>query len=155
MSRIYLMPLTGEYEPSTQEWVRNQVALYEESGGKQGNTLRDTGLPVVIVSSRGARSDKVRKSPLMRVEHDGEYLLVASKGGSDEHPSWYYNLKSRPNEVCIQDGDRVLDVSVRELDGEERETWWARAVEAFPAYAEYQAKTRRRIPIFLAASRES
>ena len=144
------MSLDGEYEPSTAQWVRDQVEQYESSGGTQGTTLRDTGLPVVIVTSRGNKSGKIRKTPLMRVEHDGEYLLVASKGGSPKHPVWYYNLKADPADVAVQDGPERFDVAVRELDGAERARWWERAVAAFPPYAEYQQKTKRTIPVFLA-----
>ena len=142
------MPLHGEYEPSTQQWVRDQVELYERSGGTRGTTLRDTGLPVVIVTNRGARSGKLRKTPVMRVEHDGRYLAVASQGGAPTHPAWYANLLAEPH-VELQDGPAKQDMTVRELDGEERELWWGRAVAAFPPYAEYQAKTDRVIPLLL------
>ncbi len=144
------MSLTGEYEPSPARWVRDQVELYESSGGQRANTLRDTGLPVVIVTTKGNKSGKLRKTPLMRVEHDGEYLLVASKGGAPQHPVWYYNLKADPKAVTIQDGPEPFAAEVRELDGDERATWWDRAVAAFPPYADYQAKTQRTIPVFLA-----
>ncbi len=142
--------LDGEYAPSPAQWVRDQVELYESSGGQKGNTLRDTGLPVVIVTTRGNKSGKIRKTPLMRVEHDGQYLLVASKGGAPKHPVWYYNLKADPGNVLVQDGPEPFEVHVRELDGDERAEWWQRAVAAFPPYAEYQEKTQRRIPVFLA-----
>jgi deazaflavin-dependent oxidoreductase (nitroreductase family) len=144
------MPVVGEYEPSPAEWVRDQVAAYEESNGTRANTLRDTGLPIIIVTTRGNRSGKVRKSPLMRVHHDGAYALVASKGGAPSHPVWYYNLLAHPYEVAIQDGPEPFDVDVREISGEERATWWERAVAAFPPYAEYQVKTDREIPVFVA-----
>lgn len=144
------MSLDGEYAPSTAQWVRDQVELYESSGGTEGTTLRGTGLPVVIVTSRGNKSGKIRKTPLMRVEHDGEYLLVASKGGAPKHPVWYYNLKADPANIALQDGPDKFDVAVRELDGAERDQWWQRAVAAFPPYAEYQEKTARAIPVFLA-----
>jgi F420H(2)-dependent quinone reductase len=144
------MSLDGEYAPSPWPWVRDQVALYESSGGTKGTTLRDTGLPVVIVTTRGNKTGKVRKTPLMRVEHDGEYLLVASKGGAPEHPVWYYNLVAHPDAVRVQDGADQFSVRVRELRGDEREQWWERAVATFPPYAEYQAKTDRQIPVFLA-----
>jgi len=144
------MRLEGEYAPSPARWVRDQVELYESSGGQRGNTLRDTGLPVIIVSTRGNKSGKIRKTPLMRVEHDGQYLLVASKGGAPSHPVWYYNLVADPKSVTIQDGPEPFAVEVRELDGDERASWWERAVAAFPPYAEYQQKTERRIPVFLA-----
>ncbi len=142
------MPLHGEYEPSSQQWVRDQVELYESSGGTQGTTLRDTGLPVVIMTNRGARSGKLRKTPLMRVEHDGRYLAVASQGGAPKHPAWYANLLADPH-VELQDGPEKRDMTVRELSGPEREQWWERAVAAFPPYAEYQRKTERVIPLLL------
>jgi F420H(2)-dependent quinone reductase len=144
------MTLDGEYAASPSEWVRDQVELYESSGGRQGTTLRDTGLPVVIVTSRGNKTGKIRKTPLMRVEHDGEYLLVASQGGAPTHPVWYYNLTADPDNVGLQDGTDRFGVHVRELDGPERAEWWERAVAAFPPYAEYQQKTERTIPVFLA-----
>lgn len=144
------MTLSGEYEPSPAQWVRDQVEAYERSGGTEANTLRDTGLPVVIVTSVGSRSGKLRKTPLMRVEHQGEYALVASKGGAPEHPVWYHNLRARPGSVTIQDGPEPFDVQVRELSGDEREVWWERAVAAYPPYAEYKERTDRHIPVFLA-----
>ena len=147
------MPLSGEYEPSSDKWVRDQVEAYERSAGREANTLLDTGLPVVIVTTRGSRSAKVRKMALMRVEHEGEYALVASKGGAPEHPEWYYNLRSHPDEVAIQDGPEPFDATVREVEGGEREQWWERAVAAYPPYAEYQEKTSRRIPVFVATRR--
>jgi deazaflavin-dependent oxidoreductase (nitroreductase family) len=142
------MPLTGEYEPSTQGWVREQVEAYERSNGQEANTLRDTGLPVVILTSRGVRSGKLRKTPLMRVEHDGRYLAVGSQGGAPTDPHWVANLQADPH-VELQDRDQKWDMVARELDGTEREEWWTRAVDAFPPYAEYQQKTDRRIPVFL------
>ncbi|MGA3155272.1 MAG: nitroreductase family deazaflavin-dependent oxidoreductase [Streptosporangiaceae bacterium] len=147
------MTLEGEYVPSTAKWVRDQVAEYEASGGQRANTLGDTGLPVIIVTSRGSKSGKIRKWALMRVEHDGEYALVASKGGAPEHPVWYYNLQADPDAVMIQDGPEPFDAHVRELSGEERARWWERAVKAYPPYAEYQEKTDRQIPVFLATRR--
>ena len=147
------MPLHGEYEPSPAQWVRDQVEAYEASGGREANTLRDTGLPVIIVTTRGNKSGRIRKTPLMRVEHDGEYALVASKGGAPKHPVWYYNLKADPKGVVIQDGPEPFDAEVSELDGDERAVWWDRAVAAYPPYAEYQAKTDRRIPVFVASRR--
>jgi deazaflavin-dependent oxidoreductase (nitroreductase family) len=140
----------GEYEPSPQAWVRDQVELYESSGGTQGTTLMDTGMPVVIITMRGATSGKIRKVPLMRVEHEGSYAIVASKGGAPEHPMWYANLKANP-EIRIQDGPTVIDASVREVDGEERAAWWTRAVAAYPPYADYQEGTTRRIPVLVAS----
>jgi F420H(2)-dependent quinone reductase len=142
------MPVDGEYEPSTQAWVRDQVELYESSGGTRGTTLRDTGLPVVIITNRGAKSGKVRKTPLMRVEHEGRYAAVASKGGAPAHPVWYHNFLADPR-VELQDGPRKWDMTARELAGDERAQWWERAVAAFPPYAEYQRKTARQIPVFV------
>jgi F420H(2)-dependent quinone reductase len=142
------MAVEGEYEPSTQAWVRDQVELYEGSGGTQGTTLRDTGLPVVIVTNRGARSGKVRKTPLMRVEHDGRYAAVASQGGAPTHPYWYHNLRADPH-VEVQDGPRKQAMVARELTGDERAQWWERAVAAYPPYAEYQQRTTRQIPVFV------
>jgi F420H(2)-dependent quinone reductase len=144
------MSLDGEYAPSPAQWVRDQVELYESTGGQQGNTLGESDMPVVIVTTRGNKTGKIRKTPLMRVEYDGEYLLVASKGGAPQHPVWYYNLQADPDNVEVQDGPDKFAVTVRELDGAERATWWQRAVAAFPPYAQYQEKTDRRIPIFLA-----
>jgi F420H(2)-dependent quinone reductase len=147
------MSLDGEYVPSPSQWVRDQVELYESSGGTKGSTLADTGLPVVIVTTRGNKSGKVRKMALMRVEHDGEYLLVASMGGAPKNPVWYYNLVADPDSVLVQDGPEPFAVSVRELDGAERATWWERAVAAFPPYAKYQTRTDRKIPVLLATRR--
>src|ERR1700754_3121732 len=146
-----MSPLEGEYEPSPYGWVREQVAEYEASGGRRANTLRDTGLPIVVVTTRGNKTGKLRKTPLMRVEHGGEYALVASMGGAPTHPVWYYNLVADPEAIVIQDGPVVFDAKVRELSGEERAQWWERAVAAYPPYAEYQAKTERTIPVFLAS----
>jgi F420H(2)-dependent quinone reductase len=147
------MTLEGEYEPSPQQWVRDQVDEYERSGGQRGITLLDTGLPVIIVTSRGNKSGKLRKTPLMRVEHDGEYALVASRGGAPSHPVWYHNLKASPEAVVVQDGPTVFDARVREVRGDERAQWWERAVAAFPPYAEYQTNTEREIPVFVASRR--
>jgi len=147
------MPLDGEYEPSPSEWVRNQVAEYEASGGQRANTLLDTGLPIVVITTRGNKSAKIRKTALMRVEHDGEYALVASKGGAPTHPVWYHNLVADPTAVVLQDGPEPFDVDVRELHGDEKATWWERAVAAYPPYADYQTKTEREIPVFLATRR--
>ena len=144
------MSLDGDYAPSPSQWVRDQVELYESSGGQRGNTLMDTGMPVVIVTSRGNKSGKIRKTPLMRVEHDGDYVLVASQGGAPTHPVWYYNLAADPDDITLQDGPDRFAVRVRELDGPERQQWWERAVAAYPPYAEYQQKTDRTIPVFLA-----
>jgi len=145
------MTLQGEYVPSAAGWVRDQVEAYERSGGREANTLRDTGLPVIIVTMRGNKSGDVRKIALMRVEHDGDYALVASFGGAPKHPVWYYNLKANPDEVTIQDGPEPFSVRVREVTGEERATWWERAVAVFPSYADYQQKTDREIPVFVAS----
>jgi F420H(2)-dependent quinone reductase len=142
-----------EYEPSPWEWVRNQVETYERSGGREGTTLQDTDMPVVILTHRGNRTGKIRKTPVMRVEHDGSYALVASLGGAPKNPVWYYNLTAHPGEVRIQDGPEAFDVDVRELDGPERDEWWERSVAAYPPYAEYQTKTERRIPVFVATRR--
>ncbi len=143
------MVLSGDYEPSPATWVRDQVEAYEASGGERANTLRDTGLPVVIVTSVGAKSGKIRKTPLMRVEHDGSYALVASKGGAPEHPVWFHNLVAHP-EIELQDGPEPRPMSVRLLEGDERAAWWERSVAAFPPYADYQTRTDREIPVFLA-----
>lgn len=143
------MPIEGQYEPSTQQWVRDQVAEYEASGGTRANTLRETGIPIVIVTMRGRSSGNVRKIALMRVEHDGSYALVASKGGADEHPAWYHNLVADPH-VMVQDGPVAHDFRVRIAEGDERAVWWERAVAVFPTYAEYANKTDRVIPVFVA-----
>lgn len=142
------MSIDGEYEPSPRAWVRDQVEEYETSGGTQGLTLRDTGLPVVIVTNRGARTGKIRKTPLMRVEYDGRYAAVASQGGAPTHPLWYHNLIANP-QVELQDGQDKREMTARELSGDERALWWERAVAAFPPYAEYQQKTTRQIPVFI------
>jgi deazaflavin-dependent oxidoreductase (nitroreductase family) len=143
------MALTGEYEPSPEKWVRDQVETYESSGGTRGTTLRDTGKPVVVVTSRGAQSGKLRKAPLMRVERGGRYALVASQGGAPKHPTWYFNLLRDPH-IELQDGPVRQGMTVRLLEGDEKAEWWARAVEAFPNYASYQTRTSRDIPVFLA-----
>ena len=148
------MPTTeGEYEASPWEWVRNQVETYERTGGREANTLLDTGLPIIIVTTIGNKSGKVRKTPLMRVEHEGEYALVASMGGAPKHPVWYYNLVADPTNVMIQDGPEPFAVDVREVEGDERTAWWHRAVGAYAPYAEYQEKTSRFIPVFVATRR--
>src|ERR687885_5846 len=143
------MPLEGKYVPSPQQWVRDQVETYERTGGREGNTLMDTGMPVVIFTTRGAKSGNLRKIPLMRVEHDGAYAMVASKGGAPEHPTWYHNLKAHPDQVTVQDGPEVWDGVAREVTGEERRVWWERAVAAFPDYADYEKRTDRQIPVFV------
>ena len=147
------MPLEGEYEPSPSEWVRNQVETYEATGGREANTLLDTGLPIIIVTTRGNKTGKLRKTALMRVEHDGEYALVASMGGAPKHPVWYFNLKADPTAVMIQDGPEPFDAVVREVDGDERAEWWERAVAAYPPYEDYQQKTSRKIPVLIASRR--
>lgn len=141
------MTLQGEYEPSPEAWVRDQVAAYEASRGTEANTLN--GVPVVVVTSIGAKSGKIRKNPLMRVEHDGRYALVASKGGAPSHPTWYHNLVAHPT-VEVQDGPQPREFTVRIAEGAERAEWWERAVEVWPAYADYQTKTDREIPVFVA-----
>ncbi|MFI0999652.1 nitroreductase family deazaflavin-dependent oxidoreductase [Streptomyces galbus] len=142
------MPLEGEYEPSPEQWVRDQVELYESSGGTEGTTLRDTGLPVIVLTTRGAKSGKIRKTPLMRVEHEGRYAVVASQGGAPKHPVWYHNIKADPH-VELQDGPDRRDYRAREVTGAEKADWWERAVAAYPPYAEYQTKTDREIPVFV------
>lgn len=144
------MTLQGTYEPSPWAWVRDQVETYERTGGREANTLRDTGLPVIVVTTRGNKTGKVRKMALMRVEHGGEYALVASLGGAPKHPVWYRNLVANPDDVVIQDGPEPFDATVREVTGAEREEWWKRAVAAYPPYAEYQERTDRTIPVLIA-----
>ncbi|MGX1758009.1 nitroreductase family deazaflavin-dependent oxidoreductase [Streptomyces lydicus] len=140
------MPLQGEYEPSPEQWVRDQVEEYEGSGGTKGTTIH--GLPVVVLTTRGAKSGKIRKSPVMRVEHDGAYAAVASVGGAPRHPVWYHNMVADPR-VELQDGPVRQDMTAREATGEEKALWWGRAVEAYPEYAVYQKKTDRQIPVFV------
>jgi deazaflavin-dependent oxidoreductase (nitroreductase family) len=147
------MPIEGEYEPSAWDWVREQIEGYERSGGREANTFADTGLPVIIVTTRGNKTGKVRKTALMRVEHDGEYALVASMGGAPKNPVWYYNLVADPDAVVIQDGPEPFDAHVREVTGDEKAQWWERAVAAYPDYAVYQAATERPIPVFVATRR--
>lgn len=141
-----IMPLQGEYEPSPEKFVRDQVELIESSGGTEGTTMR--GMPVVVLTTLGAKSGKIRKTPLMRVEHNGTYAVVASLGGSPKHPVWYYNVVADPR-VELQDGPLRQDMTAREVTGEERARWWERAVEAYPDYADYQTKTDRQIPVFV------
>jgi deazaflavin-dependent oxidoreductase (nitroreductase family) len=140
------MAMRGEYEPSPQKWVRDQVEEYESSGGTRGTTMR--GMPVIVLTTQGARSGKLRKSALMRVEHDGRYAIVASLGGAPSNPSWYYNVRSNPR-VELQDGADRNEYVAREVTGDEKATWWDRAVAAFPDYATYQRKTDREIPVFV------
>lgn len=140
----------GEYGPSTWDWVREQADDYEASNGSEANTLRDTGLPIIVMTTVGHRSGLVRKVPLMRVEHEGEYAIVGSKGGAPAHPGWYHNLMA-DSTVLIQDGPEPFETTVRLVGGDERAEWWERCVAAFPPYAEYQAKTDREIPVFISA----
>lgn len=140
------MPLHGEYVPRPSQWVRDQVEVYERTGGAEGATLQ--GKPVIILTTRGAKTGKLRKIPLMRVEHEGRYAAVASMGGAPEHPVWYHNLVAEP-QIELQDGAQKWDMTARELSGAEREEWWQRAVAAFPPYADYQERTEREIPVFL------
>ena len=140
------MPLEGEYQPSTSGWARRQAERYEATDGREANDLQ--GRPVIILTSVGAKTGKLRKTPLMRVEHNGEYAVVGSLGGAPKHPVWVYNLRANPR-VELQDGAERHDYVARELSGAERDEWWARSVEAFPNYAAYQKKTERLIPVFL------
>jgi len=142
------MPIDGEYEPSPAAWVRDQVDIYERSGGTEGTVLQGTDMPVVIVTNQGAQSGKVRKTPVMRVEQDGSYAMVASQGGAPKHPQWYHNIVAHP-QVELQDGAVTQAMMAREVTGDERAQWWERAVAAYPAYAEYQLKTTRQIPVFV------
>ncbi|GAA1403096.1 MULTISPECIES: nitroreductase family deazaflavin-dependent oxidoreductase [Oerskovia] len=145
------MPITGEYAPSTSDWARKQAELYESSGGTKGTTLR--GMPVVILWTLGAKSGKIRKTPLMRVEHDGAYAVVASLGGAPQHPVWYHNIVANPH-VELQDGPERHDYTAREVTGEEKALWWERAVAAYPDYASYQERTDREIPVFVLERRD-
>ncbi len=140
------MTLHGEYEPSPSQWVRDQVELFERTGGAEGNTMRD--VPIVVFTSVGAKSGKLRKTPLMRVEHDGTYAAVASQGGAPENPSWYYNFLADPR-VDVQDGPERKEYVARVVEGEERATWWQRAAAVWPDYDAYQTKTEREIPVFV------
>jgi deazaflavin-dependent oxidoreductase (nitroreductase family) len=143
------MPLQGEYAPLPRAaWVREQIETWERTNGQEGNTLRQTGMPVVIVVNRGAKSGKLHRTPLMRVEHQGTYLAVGSKGGAPKDPAWVKNIRTHP-EVEVWDRSERGVYTVREIDGEEREQWWERAVAAYPPYAQYQTKTDRLIPLFV------
>ncbi|WP_280389692.1 nitroreductase family deazaflavin-dependent oxidoreductase [Nocardia wallacei] len=144
------MPLTGEYEPSTSGWAREQAEKYKASNGTEANTIK--GLPIVLLTTRGAKTGKLRKTPLMRVAHDGEYAVVASLGGAPKHPVWYYNIKADPH-VELRDGAVVKDYTAREVVGDEKAVWWERAVRAYPDYADYQTKTDREIPVFVLTPR--
>ncbi|MFC0543017.1 nitroreductase family deazaflavin-dependent oxidoreductase [Kutzneria chonburiensis] len=140
------MPLQGEYEASAQDWVREQVEKFEASGGTEATELQ--GVPIIVVTSVGAKSGKLRKSPVMRVEHDGSYAAVASYGGAPKHPVWYHNFKANPL-VEVQDKTVKKDYRARELAGEERQQWWDRAIQVWPAYVDYTKKTDRLIPVFV------
>jgi deazaflavin-dependent oxidoreductase (nitroreductase family) len=140
------MPLTGEYAPSPSDWAREQAEKFEASGGTEADTLQ--GKPIILLTSIGAKSGKLRKTPLMRVEHNGEYAVVASRGGAPTHPVWYWNLVKNPH-VELQDGEVKRDYRAREVSGDERAVWWERALETWPAYADYQTKTDRIIPVFV------
>ena len=142
------MTFDGEYGPSTWEWVADQAEEYESSNGQRGNTLRDTGLPVIIMTTVGHSTGLVRKVPLMKVEHEGQYAIVASKGGAENHPGWYHNLMANST-VLIQDGPEPFETTVRLLSGSEREEWWERSVAAFAPYAEYKERADREIPLFI------
>jgi len=140
------MPLTGEYAPSPSDWAREQAEKFEASGGTEAADLQ--GRPIILLTSIGAKTGKLRKTPLMRVEHDGEYAVVASRGGAPTHPVWYWNLAANPH-VELQDGEVKRDYRAREVSGDERAAWWERALESWPPYAEYQTKTDRIIPVFV------
>jgi F420H(2)-dependent quinone reductase len=140
------MPLTGDYAPGRAKWARTQAERYEATGGAEAGDLR--GKPVIVLTSVGAKTGKLRKTALMRVEHDGRYAVVASLGGAPKHPVWYYNLRKEPH-VELQDGPVKRDYLAREVTGEEKATWWARALEVWPDYAKYQTKTERQIPVFV------
>jgi deazaflavin-dependent oxidoreductase (nitroreductase family) len=140
------MPLSGEYEPGTSDWARKQAEQFEASSGEKGGSLR--GMPIIVVTSVGAKSGKLRKTPLMRVEHEGEYAVAAPLGGAPKNPVWYHNLKANPH-VELQDGSDRRDYTAREVTGEEKAVWWERAVAAYPDYADYQKKTSRQIPVFV------
>ena len=142
------MTIQGDYAPSSQQWVRDQVEAFEASNGERANTLRDSGDPIVVITSVGAKSGNLRKNPVMRVERDGAYLAVASKGGADDNPEWYHNFVAHP-EVDLQDGSDKDTYRVRVLDGDEYDDWWAHAVATWPTYAQYKEKTDRKIPLFL------
>lgn len=140
------MPLEGEYEPSPWKFAADHVERYERSGGTEATSL--SGMPVVVLTTRGRRTNKLRKSPVMRVEHKGKYAAVGSLGGAPKNPVWVNNLRANPD-VVLQDGPEIYDLKAREVTGSEREDWWKRAVEAYPPYADYQAKTERLIPVFV------
>jgi deazaflavin-dependent oxidoreductase (nitroreductase family) len=145
------VPLSGEYAPSPSDWSRKQAELFESTNGAEGNTLR--GRPIILLTSLGAKTGKIRKTPLMRIEHDGEYAVVASRGGAPTHPVWYYNLVAHPH-VELQDGPVRKDYLAREVSGEERAVWWKRATATWPDYDSYQTKTDRIIPVFVLTPKE-
>ena len=145
------MTLEGTYVPTPSDWVREQVELYERTGGQEGNTLRETGIPIIVLTARGAKTGYVRKFALMRVEHDGSYALVASKGGAPTDPAWLANLRADPDNVWIQDGPTPVRMSVREITGDEYDLWWERSAAVFPTYNEYRAKTDRHITVLVAS----
>ena len=142
------MPLQGEYAPGVVDWSRRQAERYEASGGTEATTLRDTGLPIIVLTTLGAKTGKLRKTALMRVEHDGVYAVVASRGGAPQHPKWYFNLVANPL-VELQDGPDKHDYRAREVTGDEKAVWWERSIAAYPPYAEYQGRTTREIPVFV------
>jgi deazaflavin-dependent oxidoreductase (nitroreductase family) len=140
------MPLTGQYAPSTADWARKQAEAYEASGGEQAGDLR--GLPVIVLTTVGAKTGLLRKTALMRVEHDGQYAVIGSLGGAPKHPVWVHNIRKDPH-VELQDGPEKHDYTATEVEGAERDLWWERAVAAYPPYADYQKKTERVIPVFV------
>lgn len=142
------MPLQGEYAPSSSPWAREQAETYEASGGTRAATLGDSDRPVIVLWTLGAKTGAIRKTALMRVEHEGDYAVIASRGGAPEHPAWYFNMLAHPL-VELQDGAERHDYRAREVEGVERDTWWARAVAAYPPYEEYQQRTSRRIPVLV------
>lgn len=143
--------IEGTYVPNAQDWVRDQVEAYERSGGTEARTFRDSGLPIIVLTMRGAKTGHVRKTALMRTKHEGSYALVAGAGGAPNNPGWYYNIIANPSEVFIQDGPTPFRVTVREVTGDERALWWERAIAAFPGYVERQAKTSRVFPVLVAS----
>jgi deazaflavin-dependent oxidoreductase (nitroreductase family) len=146
------MSIDGEYEPSTWTWVADQIAEYEASGGTRANTLRETGIPIIVFTTVGRKSGLVRKVALMRVEHEGQYALVASKGGADDHPSWFHNLQADPT-IMMQDGPEPFETTASLVEGDDYDVWWDRSVAVFPTYADYKEKTDRPIPVFVTAKR--
>jgi deazaflavin-dependent oxidoreductase (nitroreductase family) len=145
------MPLSGEYAPSTSDWARAQAETYEATGGAEQADLR--GMPIIVLTTVGAKTGLLRKTALMRVEHEGVYAVVASLGGAPKHPVWYFNIRKQPH-VELQDGPVTRDYDAREVTGDEKAVWWERAVAAYPPYADYQAKTDRQIPVFVLTPRD-